>query len=168
MARSPQWLVALAMAVAASGCAAPSAATRSGAPAAPPSGGAGSPKVVVYYMHRTFRCISCLWIEHQTRKTLEEAFPSDLASGRLELRVADYWIQKDLAARYGVDTVSVVVVSLSEGQEVSHQTLDRVWELKGKSDEFRAYVADAVRAALAAADPRQPPAEGPPKAGARP
>jgi len=105
-------------------------------------------RVVVYYMHRTFRCFSCLWIEKTVRQTLEESFPAELSSGRVEFHVEDYWQQKDLADRYDVKTVSVVVVNVVNGREVSHRTLDRVWELKGKTDESREYIAEAVRAAL--------------------
>ena len=102
-------------------------------------------------MHRTLRCISCLSIEKMTRDVLKETFASELASGRLEFRVADYMIDQNLARQYDVTTVSVVVVNLAGGKEVSHQTLDRAWDLKGQPKEFRASVADAVRAALAKA-----------------
>ena len=105
-------------------------------------------RVVVYYMHRTFRCFSCLWIENTTRQTLKDTFPSELASGRLDLQVEDYMKREDLAKRYDVQTVSIVVVNVADGQEVSHQTLEKVWDLKMKNDEFRAYITEAVRAAL--------------------
>jgi len=156
MSRLPAWSVMgglLALAIA--GCASQSVGPRDGQ--VPASAGlspdkAEASKVVVYYMHRTFRCISCLTIEHMTRKTLKEDFASELASGRLELRVADFWIQQDLAKQYGVTTVSIVVVNLDGDREVSHQTLEKVWDLKGKPDEFRAYLAKAVKAALAKAE----------------
>ena len=99
-------------------------------------------------MHRTFRCFSCLWIENTTRQTLQETFPSELASGRLNFQVEDYMKREDLARRYHVQWVSVVVVNVAEGREVSHQTLEKVWGLKGKNDEFSAYITEAVRAAL--------------------
>jgi hypothetical protein len=105
-------------------------------------------RVVVYYMHRTVRCVSCLWMEATTRQALQESFPSELASGRLELKVEDYQKREDLAKQYGVYTVSVLVVNVADGKEASHQGLERVWELKGKNDEFRAYITEAVRAAL--------------------
>ena len=112
-------------------------------PAKPPS------KVVVYYAHRTFRCMSCLWIEKTTRQTLDDSFSKELASGRLEFRVVDYWVDKDLAKRYDVQTVSVIVVNVSDGRDLSHVNMDRVWSLKGDTQAFQAYVADGVRAALA-------------------
>lgn len=105
-------------------------------------------RVVVYYTHRTFRCFSCLWLEKTTRQTLEDSFASELAAGRLEFRVVDYWADRSLAERYGVDTVSVIVVNIVKGEEVSHRTLERLWDLKAHPDELRAYIKEAVRAAL--------------------
>ena len=77
------------------------------------------PNRVVYYMHRTFRCFSCLWIENTTRQTLKETFPSELASGRLDFQVEDYMKREDLAKRYDVQWVSVVVVSVADGRGAS-------------------------------------------------
>ncbi len=106
-------------------------------------------KVVVYYAHRTFRCMSCLWIEKTARQTLEESFSKELASGRVEFQVVDYWVDTELAKRYDVQTVSVIVVNVSEGREISHANLAKVWSLKGDTRAFQAYVADGVRVALA-------------------
>ena len=110
-------------------------------------------RVVVYYMHRTFRCSSCLWMEKTTRQSLQESFPSELANGRLELKLENYQNRQDLAKRYDVYTVSVLVVNVADGREVSYQDLDKVWELKGDSDKFRAYITEAVRAALGKTNP---------------
>lgn len=115
------------------------------------SAAAPSDRVVVYYMHRSLRCVSCLTIEHQTRQGLNESFAPELASGEVEFRSEDYWLNEPLAKRYGVDTVSVVVVTVADGREVSHENLARVWELKGNAAELRAYIAQAVRGALAKA-----------------
>ena len=116
-----------------------------------PAGDVAAPgdRVDVYYMHRTLRCISCLTIERSTRQALQDAFAAELRQGRVTLQVADYWINTQLAQRYNVDTVSVIVVAVVKGQEVSHENLDRVWSLKGDSQEFRAYIVEAVRAAQA-------------------
>ena len=113
--------------------------------------GTVKPSVVVYYMHGTARCTSCLSIEKEVRKALDDAFASELASGQVEFRSEDYWVNENLANRYGVDRASVVVVVVADGQEVSHENLDRVWELKSKPAELRSYVDQAVRTALAKA-----------------
>lgn len=105
-------------------------------------------KVVVYYMHRTIRCFTCQRMEAATRQALQESFPSEIASGRLELKVEDYQKREDLAKQYGVHTVSVLVVTVADGREVSHRDLDRIWDLQMRNDAFRAYITEAVRAAM--------------------
>jgi hypothetical protein len=111
---------------------------------------AKSPQAVVYYMHRTFRCATCLAIEKMTRQVLDEQFAGEMASGRLEFRTADFWVDEQLARKYDVSNVSVVVVNMNGGKEASHQKLDRVWDLHANPDEFKAYVGGAVQSALAA------------------
>jgi hypothetical protein len=106
-------------------------------------------RVVVYYLHRTFRCASCLWMETTTQQTLQDTFPSELASGRLDFEVEDYMKRKDLAKRFDVQDVAVVVVNVVDGREASHQTLEKAWDLTMKDAEFRAYITESVRAALA-------------------
>jgi hypothetical protein len=98
-------------------------------------------RVVVYCMHSRLHCPSCEWIENTTRRTLQDTFPSELASGRLA-------VQEDLAKRYNVQGVSVLVVNRADGREVSYQELGKVWDLKMQNAEFRAYIIEAVRAAL--------------------
>jgi hypothetical protein len=106
-----------------------------------PNAPESSNRVIVYYMHRTVNCPDCLWIENTTRQTLKDAFPSELASGRLAFR-------QDLAKRYDVEGVSIVVVNGADGRDVSSRALEKVWDLKRKTAEFRAYIIEAVRAAL--------------------
>jgi hypothetical protein len=120
-----------------------------------------SDRVVVHYMHRSFRCVSCLTIESQTRQALKESFSAELAAGEVEFHSTDYWADSELASRYGVDTVSVVVVVVSDGREVSFENLDHVWSLKGDAAELRAYIAGAVKGALAKARHQQPTADKP-------
>ena len=98
-------------------------------------------RVVVYCIHSRRHCPGCDWIENTTRQTLTDTFPSELASGRLT-------IQEDLAKRYNVQGVSVLVVNRADGREVSYQTLEKVWDLKMQNAEFRTYIIEEVRAAL--------------------
>jgi hypothetical protein len=105
-------------------------------------------RVVVLYLHRTYRCIRCEWIENNTRQALKDRFSSELASGRLVFQVAEYGSRPDLAKRYDGQTASVAVIHVADGREVAYQDLDKVWELRGDSEKFRAYIAEAVRAAL--------------------
>jgi hypothetical protein len=48
---------------------------------------AEQPKVEVYYFHATMRCPTCLAVEEQTKKTLDDNFAEDLKSGVIKLTV---------------------------------------------------------------------------------
>ncbi len=106
----------------------------------------GSDKVIVYYMHQTFRCVTCNQIEAMTADLIRTSFSKQLAEGRLEWKRVNFQENEELARRYDVASSSVVVVRLRGGKEVAHQTLDKVWTLVGKRDEFAAYVGNAIRA----------------------
>lgn len=107
---------------------------------------AGSDKVIVYYMHQTFRCVTCNQIEAMTADLVKTDFAKELSDGRLEWKRENFQENEDLARRYNVASSSVVVVQVRDGKEVAHQTLDKVWELVGKRDEFAAYVGGTIRA----------------------
>ncbi|MBN2584499.1 MAG: thioredoxin family protein [Planctomycetes bacterium] len=104
--------------------------------------------VVVYYMHRTLRCPTCMKIEQISHETVQEAFAAELASGRIKWQTLDYQERDDLAQRYGVTMPSVVLVSYRNGAEMSHQVLDKTWSLYGQPAEFQTYVVGTVRECL--------------------
>lgn len=106
----------------------------------------GSDKVIVYYMHQTFRCVTCNQIEAMTAELVRTSFAKELADGRVEWRRENFQENEELARRYNVASSSVVVVQMRGGQEAAHQTLDKVWTLVGKPDEFAVYVGGAIKA----------------------
>ena len=113
-------------------------------------GGAGSPvatadKVTVYYLHATFRCVTCNTIEAMAKEVVTTQFAADVAAGRIEWREADFQEREDLAKRYDVVSSTVVVVHLVDGREVEFQRLDEVWTLFDKPTEFKEYIAGAIR-----------------------
>ena len=67
-----------------------------------PSPVAMSDKVVVYYLHSTFRCVTCNEIERLTKALVETEFADDLAAGRIEWREANFQQDESLAKRYEV------------------------------------------------------------------
>lgn len=101
--------------------------------------------VIVYYMHGARRCVTCNTIETLAHETVQNEFVDELQSGRLQWRVVNYEEDADLARRYDVVSSGVVVVRTENGQDIAHERLDDVWRLVNAPDEFRAYVANAVR-----------------------
>ena len=122
------------------------------APAAPTTPGmAVADRVVVYYLHATFRCVTCNTIEKMARALLDARFADALADGRIEWREADFQQQDELAKRYEVVSSCVVVVRIRDGRESGFRRLDEVWTLMSDPPAFDKYVGDAVREALPAA-----------------
>ena len=105
-------------------------------------------KVIVYYMHQTFRCVTCNQIEATTGELINADFAKELKDGRLEWKKVNFQENEDLAKRYNVASSTVVVVRLRDGKEIGHQSLDKVWSLSGNHDEFIKYVGGAIREAL--------------------
>jgi hypothetical protein len=113
--------------------------------AAPAPPAAPGEQVIVYYMHQTFRCVTCNKIEAMTEDLVKTEFAGAMQSGRLQFRRADFQEDEALARRYNVASSSVVVVKERDGKDVAFKRLDDVWTLVGKPAEFRAYVGGVLR-----------------------
>ena len=105
-------------------------------------------RVVVYYFHASYRCLTCNLVESTARKLVETNFADAVQTGRLEWRTANFQEDEDLARRYSVGTNMLVVARFCDGQEVAHRRLDRVMELIHRNDEFADYVLAGVQDVL--------------------
>ena len=99
-------------------------------------------KLIAYYFHRTQRCRTCLAIEADAEEALRDAFPEELAAGRLEWRAVN--VEEPANERFVTDYQltgsSLVLVYTEGGVQQEWRTLDRVWDLVGDELEFKAYV----------------------------
>ncbi len=102
-------------------------------------------KVVVYYLHTTFRCVTCNEIERLTEALVKTEFADDLAAGRIEWRKANFQQDEALAKRYEVVSSCVVVANMRGGQEQGFQRLDDVWTRYQDPADFNGYVGAAIR-----------------------
>jgi hypothetical protein len=118
-------------------------------PAAPTAPAVGQDKVVVYYMHATFRCVTCNLVESTADELIRTEFDKPLRDGRLEWKRVNYQENEELARRYDVGGNMIVVVRFRDGKEADRKRLDRVMELAGRREEFLAYVRQAIEACLA-------------------
>ncbi len=119
-------------------------------PAPAPSTDARAPapaedKVIVYYLHATFRCVTCNTIERMAKEVVETQFAEGLAAGRIEWYEGDFQVEEDLAKRFDIVSSCVVVANRVNGKETEFQRLDEVWTLVDKPTEFREYIAGAIR-----------------------
>lgn len=106
-------------------------------------------KVVVYYLHTTFRCVTCNEIERLAKTLVETEFADDLAAGRIEWREANFQQDESFVKRYEVVSSCVVVANLQGGKETEFQRLDDVWTRYQDPADFNEYVGSAIRKYLA-------------------
>ena len=96
--------------------------------------------VVVYYMHASFRCVTCNLVESMGKELVATEFADAVKAGRMEWRPVDYQKNEQLAVRYKVGGNIIVVAKFKDGEEVAHKRLVRVMELANKRDEYMSYV----------------------------
>ncbi|MDT8389466.1 MAG: nitrophenyl compound nitroreductase subunit ArsF family protein [Lentisphaeria bacterium] len=109
-------------------------------------------KLRVYYLHATFRCVTCNTIEKMTRELMDKQFGDALADGRIEWVEADFQENEALAKQFEVISSCVVVAKMRGETVLDYQRLDEVWTLLNDVAKFNTYVSDAIRAYLPDAD----------------
>ena len=102
-------------------------------------------KVIVYYMHGTFRCATCNSIETMAKEVVENDFADALADGRLEWQVVNFQDNAALARRYGVGTSTLVVARIEDGKETEFKRLDEVWTRVNNPAAFKQYVDEMIQ-----------------------
>jgi hypothetical protein len=132
--------------------AAPKAATTQSTPSTPAAAATQSAqrKLVVYYLHGTYRCPSCNKIESLTKEAVQEGFAQAIAKGRVELRVLnveepgnEHFVQD-----YKLYTKSVVLSDLKDGKELKWKNLEQVWTLLGNETKFIDYIQKEMKSYL--------------------
>ena len=107
-----------------------------------PPGQAGT--VNVYYMHATFRCVTCNTIEKMTRQLLESKYKKQMQNGSIVFAEVDFQKNEPIAKQFDVISSCVVVARTKDGRTTVFERLDKVWELLDKPDEFNAYISSAI------------------------
>ena len=95
--------------------------------------------VNVIVFRAKIRCPTCTAVEHHVRKTLELHFLDEIATGKIRLTVLDYESPENrvLADRFGVGTVTVVLLNQQAGREIAAKNLvTECWKLFGDEAAF--------------------------------
>ncbi|GEM_PF-453402 len=104
--------------------------------------------VKIFYMHATFRCVTCNSIESRAKLLVERDFADAWTSKKILWEEINFQENEALAKKFDV-VASCIVVSVVQGDEIlEFNRLDDVWPLLEKPAEFDIYVADAVKKAL--------------------
>ncbi len=122
----------------------PVTALSQGAPGDSASAAAKDPtsapaRVIAYYFHTTYRCVSCRNIEKYTREALESGFRGELEDGHLVWRVINVEEEgnEHFVKDYQLFTKSVVLVDEQTGE---WKNLPKVWQLLGDPNAFIRYI----------------------------
>ena len=106
--------------------------------------------VNVYYMHATFRCVTCNTIEKMTKQLLEAEYKKQIQEKVVLFADVNFQENEPVAKQFGVMSSCVVVARTKDGKTIGFERLDKVWELMSKPDEFNTYVCSAINKQLTA------------------
>jgi hypothetical protein len=99
----------------------------------------GQTKVEVYYFHATMRCPTCLAVEEQTRKTLDDNFAEDLKSGTIKLTVLNLEEKENKAITEQFEIGwSSLILYVPESKKTVNLTDDAFANARSHPEEFRA------------------------------
>ena len=99
-------------------------------------------KFIVYYLHTTGRCPTCLKMEKYTNEAIKTNFPNELKSGKVEFKVVnvDKPENEHFMKDYSLYTKSVVISEVKNGKELRWKNLDKIWTKVRDKNEFMNYI----------------------------
>ena len=101
----------------------------------------------IYYFHRTQRCQTCLSIEENTKKTLDQYFADELKEGTINFHVIDYEgdENKELIEKYKADAPALYLTKVKKGKETSIDLTDFAFDNSlHNADKFRSGFRDKI------------------------
>ncbi len=106
-----------------------------------------SPTVIAYYFHRTMRCPTCLAIEANTARVIEENYPQHIADGTL------MWMPfnldepggEEFEKEFDVSVSTLVLAKTEDGNHTEYKKLEKVWDFIGDPVKFDSYVQKEVK-----------------------
>lgn len=101
---------------------------------------AGQDKTVVYYLHATFRCLTCNTVEAVGEQIVKQEYAAEVAAGKMEWRPVNFQEDERLAEHYQVGGNMIVVARFQDGQEVESRRLDKVLELANDRQQLSEYI----------------------------
>lgn len=101
-------------------------------------------RIAVYYLHSTFRCVTCNTIEAMTKALLDGAYSEALADGTIQWIEADFMENTALAKQFEIVASCVVVADMQDGVVTDYKRLDEVWTLMEDPAAFNAYISAAI------------------------
>jgi len=105
-------------------------------------------KIIAYYFHGSFRCVTCTNMEKYSREAIEMNFKNDLVSGRLGFKAVNVEEggNEHFVEDYKLYTKSLILSLIKDGKEVKSKNLDKIWQLVRNKQKFIDYVTGEINA----------------------
>ena len=107
-------------------------------------------RIIAYYFHGDFRCVTCHKLEQYSKEVIETNFKDALASGKLEFKSVN--VEKSgnehFVRDYQLYTKSLVISLIKDGKEIKAKNLNKIWEYVGNKEKFFTYVTKEVNSFL--------------------
>ncbi|MDD3297120.1 MAG: nitrophenyl compound nitroreductase subunit ArsF family protein [Candidatus Omnitrophica bacterium] len=99
-------------------------------------------KVIAYYFHGSFRCVTCINMEKYSREAIEANFKDALDSGKLEFKAVNVENKGNerFVNDYQLYTKSLFLSFVKDGKEIKSKNLDKIWEYSRNKQRFIDYV----------------------------
>ena len=108
--------------------------------------------VVVYYFHRTIRCVSCVRAEQWLDALLHERFAAAMAEGRLVLLIlnVDEEANRHFAEEFDVQSSALWITQAVPGHTDRRTLAGEIWTRAHDKAVFDTYVGELVESYLSA------------------
>ena len=106
-------------------------------------------KIQVFLFHATQRCYSCITIGKFAKETVEQKFPEELKSGKIEFREINIDLpeNKELATKFKAAGSSLFINPIVDGKDnIKEDT--QVWRLVSNEQGFISYLSDKIKTLL--------------------
>jgi hypothetical protein len=106
-------------------------------------------KIELFMFHATQRCSTCIKIGQLAKATVEERFPEQLRSGKIEFREINIDLpeNRDLAEKFQAGGSSLFINAIRDGQDDIEEDV-MVWQLTGNSINFKNYLSNKINIML--------------------
>jgi len=104
-------------------------------------------KIQVFLFHPTQRCITCITIGKYAKETVEQKFPEEVKSGKIEFREINIDLpeNKELANKFKATGSSLFINPIVDGKDNIQQDT-QVWRLTSNEQSFITYLSDKINA----------------------
>ncbi|OGI35668.1 MAG: hypothetical protein A2283_11750 [Lentisphaerae bacterium RIFOXYA12_FULL_48_11] len=106
-------------------------------------------KIQIFIFHATQRCVTCVNIGKYAQKTVEQKFPEELKSGKIEFREIniDLSENKELATKFKASGSALFINPIIDGRDnIKEDT--QVWRLTSNEQTFSSYLSDKLNSML--------------------